>query len=207
MSKPYSGEDRLALPLARTAEALSALHAPAGVRDRCAWEARRRAAESWRGSHLHIRSGRTLWNAKSVLGTAAASLLTAAAICWIVFAPARIQPFAHLLPANAGSPSVLRNSAAAAEGAAIVPASEEMNAGATGYVSLPYSDPSIANGTETTVEVSMPVSQLIAWGVPTPGREPDDVIPVELLLGDDGLPRAVQVLTETSSTASEGIYP
>lgn len=206
--KPYTEADRLALPLARMAEALAAVHAPVGVRNRCAAEARRRSAESWRGSlHLHTHSRSALWNAKSVVGAAAASLLAAAAICWIVFAPTGFESLAHLLPASSGSSAILRGSAAPAEEAAIAPAGEEMNAGAAGYVSLPYSDPSISNGTETAVEVSVPVSQLIAWGVPAPGREPDDVIPVELVLGDDGLPRAVQVLSETSSTANEEIYP
>lgn len=138
------------------------------------------------------------------MGAAAASLLAAAAICWIIFAPAGFQPFARQLPASSGPAATWRYSAAPADGAAVA-AGDEMNAGAGGYVSLPYSDPSIANGTETTVEVSMPVSQLIAWGVPAPGLEMDDVIPVELVLGDDGLPRAVQVLSETSATKE--LYP
>ncbi len=77
-----------------------------------------------------------------------------------------------------------------------------------GYVSLPYSDPSIANGTEATVRVSVPASQLMAWGVPALARGPDEDLPADLLLGDDGLPQAIRILPITSSTSTaEENYP
>jgi hypothetical protein len=81
------------------------------------------------------------------------------------------------------------------------------------YVPLPYSDPSIANGTEATVRVSIPSSELIAWGVPSVEKGQDEEVPAELVLGDDGLPRAVRVLPAASSTSTvstsivEEIYP
>ncbi len=52
-----------------------------------------------------------------------------------------------------------------------------------GYISLPYSDPSIANGTEATVRVSVPASQLMAWGVPALGRGPDEDLPADSAAG------------------------
>jgi hypothetical protein len=100
-------------------------------------------------------------------------------------------------------------------GAASSPASDTENeySGTTlsaGAFALPYSDPEIANGTETTVRVSVPASQLMAWGVPAPAQLPDDQVAADLLLGDDGLPRAIRILpatTTSSSAAAEENYP
>lgn len=71
---------------------------------------------------------------------------------------------------------------------------------------IAYSDPAIANGTAATVRVSLPDSELLAWGVPSPSRDPDELVPVDLTLGDDGLPQAVRILPTATST-SEEIYP
>ena len=85
---------------------------------------------------------------------------------------------------------------------------DAQRAAPAGYFSLPYSDPSIANGTEATVRVSVPASQLMAWGVPALGRGPDEELPADLLLGDDGLPQAIRILPVTSSTSTtEENYP
>jgi hypothetical protein len=94
------------------------------------------------------------------------------------------------------------------------PAAEDGSSSETAVSSevftLPDSDTMIANGTEATVRVSVPTSQLLAWGVPSPAiRGLDDEVPADLLLGDDGLPHAIRVLpasTTTSSTAEE-TYP
>jgi hypothetical protein len=99
------------------------------------------------------------------------------------------------------------------EAAAFSPALENENSGtvlSADVFALPYSDPAIANGTETTVRISVPASQLIAWGVPSPARELDDEVAADLLLGDDGLPRAIRILptsTTSSSPAPEENYP
>ncbi len=91
------------------------------------------------------------------------------------------------------------------------PAFENGNSGlSTNVFALPLSDPAIANGTETTVRVSVPTSQLIAWGVPPLANGPDDEVSADLLLGDDGLPRAIRILptsTTTTSSAPEENYP
>ncbi len=99
------------------------------------------------------------------------------------------------------------------ESAAFSPALENENSGTSlsaDVFDLPYSDPAIANGTETTVRVSVPASQLIAWGVPSPAKELDDEVAADLLLGDDGLPQAIRILptsTTSSSPAPEENYP
>ncbi|HEX3939850.1 MAG TPA: hypothetical protein VHX11_00040 [Acidobacteriaceae bacterium] len=188
---------QLNIVLGQLAERISTLNAPARVRDHCLSEARFQAAESWalpRALRLPGHSGAFL----RVAGLGAAGLV-AALVCYGVFLPGNFQSIARFLPGH--KPAAVTASVGASGSSAV--------ADDSGYVSLPYSDPSIANGTETTVEVTMPVSQLMAWGVPTPGRGPDDEVPVDLVLGDDGLPRAVQVLPTTSSTnsSSEEFYP
>ena len=76
------------------------------------------------------------------------------------------------------------------------------------YVSLPYSDPSIANGTQAIVRISVAASELMAWGVPSVAKGPDEDVPADLVLGDDGLPQAIRVLPVTSSTSTaEENYP
>lgn len=180
-------ERALDAALAQMADAISVLRAPASVRRRCLSEQRRQAAQSWRGA------------------ASAAGLLVIAALCWVSFAAPDINPFGRHRPAVSGSPAAASSQAASGH-----PASDGgMAAEDAGYVSLPYSDSTIANGTETTLEVSMPVSQLMAWGVPAPGDGADDVIPVNLVLGADGLPMAVQVLPATDSTSAniEELYP
>lgn len=75
------------------------------------------------------------------------------------------------------------------------------------YVALPYSDPSISNGTETAVAVNLSPSELIAWGIAPPAGQPDAEVPAVLILGSDGLPLAVRVLTSTSLPSAEELLP
>jgi hypothetical protein len=196
----YAGLNAL---MGQLAGAISSLNAPVRVRSRCLSEARRQAAESWRGPRLiqpRVRSGARL----GILWLSAAAVVALAAISLTAFGPFHLKSLARFLPGERPSASIpLR-----AENNSPMASDDSVAATSTDYVSLPYSDPSIANGTETMVEVSMPVSQLMAWGVPAPGRGPDDLIPVDLVLGDDGLPRAVEVLQTTSDTSfTEELYP
>jgi hypothetical protein len=71
------------------------------------------------------------------------------------------------------------------------------------YVALPYSDPAIANGTEATVRVTLPYAQLMAWGVPSMGRDPDEEIEADLVFGDDGLPQAIRIVSPTPTLSQE----
>lgn len=189
--------------MGQLAAAMSSLNAPARVRSRCLSDARRQAAESWRGPRrvkAHARSGSRL----RILWLYGAALLALAAISLTAFGPFHLRSLAHFLPGERPPAAIpapgVNNSPVASD--------DSPAAASTDYVSLPYSDPSIANGTETTVEVSMPVSQLMAWGVPTPESGLDEMVPVDLVLGDDGLPQAVEVLPATSDTSyTEELYP
>jgi len=58
-------------------------------------------------------------------------------------------------------------------------------------VHLPYSDSSIADGTSTTIQVSMSQSELVSLGFPLAEPLENRRVLAELTLGDDGLPRAI----------------
>lgn len=60
-------------------------------------------------------------------------------------------------------------------------------------IPLPYSDSAVATGTEVTVPVYLSQDQLISLGVPISPAVHDRPFVADLLLGDDGLPRAISV--------------
>jgi hypothetical protein len=60
-------------------------------------------------------------------------------------------------------------------------------------VRLPYSNSSIATGTNTTIRVSISQSELVSLGFPMTEPIQDRQVVAELTLGDDGLPRAISL--------------
>ena len=60
-------------------------------------------------------------------------------------------------------------------------------------IELPYSNHAIATGTNTIVQVSMSQSELLSLGFPLSATVQDRRIVAELMLGDDGLPRAISL--------------
>jgi hypothetical protein len=58
---------------------------------------------------------------------------------------------------------------------------------------LPYSNREVANGTSSTIRVSMSQSELLSLGFPLNETPNDRRVVAELTLGDDGLPRAISV--------------
>lgn len=60
-------------------------------------------------------------------------------------------------------------------------------------IPLPYSDSAVATGNEVTVPIYLSQSELISLGVPMSPAVHDRQFVADLLLGDDGLPRAISV--------------
>lgn len=60
-------------------------------------------------------------------------------------------------------------------------------------IQLPYSNRSIASGTDATIRVSMSQFELMSLGFPVNATLDDRRVVAELTLGDDGLPRAISV--------------
>lgn len=60
-------------------------------------------------------------------------------------------------------------------------------------IPLPYSDSAVTTGTEVTVPVYLSQDELISLGVPISPAVHDRQFVADLLLGDDGLPRAISV--------------
>lgn len=64
---------------------------------------------------------------------------------------------------------------------------------ATLVIPLPYSDHAVATGTSSAIRVSVSQSELLALGVPVTPAAHDQRFVAELILGADGLPRALNV--------------
>lgn len=60
-------------------------------------------------------------------------------------------------------------------------------------IPLPYSDSAVATGTEVSVPVILSQDELMSLGVPMSPAIHDRQYLADLLLGDDGLPRAISV--------------
>lgn len=58
---------------------------------------------------------------------------------------------------------------------------------------LPYSNSAVATGTNATIRVSMSQSELLSLGFPVNATLQDRRVMAELMLGDDGLPRAISL--------------
>jgi hypothetical protein len=60
-------------------------------------------------------------------------------------------------------------------------------------LSLPYSNSEITAGTGVTIRVSMSQSELMSLGLPVSAMVADRHVVADLILGDDGLPRAISL--------------
>jgi hypothetical protein len=66
------------------------------------------------------------------------------------------------------------------------------------FVALPFSDPTLANGTNVTVRMTFSDAELLALGVAPGVSEQKRFYVADVILGDDGLPRAIRVLPNLS---------
>ena len=64
----------------------------------------------------------------------------------------------------------------------------------TPLMPIPFAEP--LYGTEHTelVRVNIPVAQLLSWGLSTSGSDPNATVNADVLLGEDGLARAVRLV-------------
>jgi hypothetical protein len=66
------------------------------------------------------------------------------------------------------------------------------------FVALPFSDPALANGTNVTIRMTFSDAQLLALGVAPDQDKRKQFYVADVVLGDDGLPRAIRVLPNMS---------
>jgi hypothetical protein len=66
------------------------------------------------------------------------------------------------------------------------------------FVALPFSDPALANGTSVTIRITFSDAQLLALGVAPDQNKRRQLYVADVVLGDDGLPRAIRVLPNIS---------
>jgi hypothetical protein len=63
------------------------------------------------------------------------------------------------------------------------------------FVRLPFSDPSLMTGTSVTIRLALSDAELLAMGVRPIESDPSRSYVADLVLGDDGLPRAIRIVS------------
>ncbi len=61
-------------------------------------------------------------------------------------------------------------------------------------ITIPYAEPLQSTERAELVRVRIPVSELVAWGLPLRAADPDTRVDADVLLGEDGLARAVRFI-------------
>jgi hypothetical protein len=67
------------------------------------------------------------------------------------------------------------------------------------FVALPFSDPTLANGTNVTIRLALSDAELLALGVAPDENKRGQLYVADVVLGDDGLPRAIRLLANLSA--------
>jgi hypothetical protein len=63
------------------------------------------------------------------------------------------------------------------------------------FVRLPFSDPTLMTGTSVTVRLALSDAELLAMGIRPIESDPSRSYIADLVLGDDGLPRAIRIVS------------
>jgi hypothetical protein len=63
-----------------------------------------------------------------------------------------------------------------------------------GFIPVPYATPIGQYERADLVRVNVPISALAQWGLPVSGFNPDQRVDAEVVIGEDGLARAVRLI-------------
>ena len=63
------------------------------------------------------------------------------------------------------------------------------------FVRLPFSDPALMSGTSVTIRLALSDAELLAMGLRPIETDPSRSYVADLVLGDDGLPRAIRIVS------------
>jgi hypothetical protein len=63
------------------------------------------------------------------------------------------------------------------------------------FVRLPFSDPTLMVGTSVTIRLALSDAELLAMGIRPIESDPSRSYVADLVLGDDGLPRAIRIVS------------
>lgn len=63
------------------------------------------------------------------------------------------------------------------------------------FVRLPFSDPALMSGTSVTIRLALSDAELLAMGIRPIETDPSRSYVADLVLGDDGLPRAIRIVS------------
>lgn len=170
--------------LSEVAEESGSWKAPAGIEVRLASEFREHHQNRERARYRERRA-RLRWAEWIGVGAAAAALLTIGA--W---------NFSHERVVKTGNSTAAVTSAVNSNGGAAQNISDEsVTAGATGeFVPLPYGENFSEGDSGMVVRVEMTRGTLETLGYPVDEANANEVIQADLLVGEDGLPRAVRLV-------------
>ena len=187
--------------LKEAVEALEASLAALAIKDACtgAPESVEAAVrEAFRANHAHVL--KAPWTKVGVWALATAAVLGVAALGW------REWKISHeAVPGPEVARAVTGN--APAEGTQSTEQQTATQTGAlesgefasttmvdeSGFVSLPYATPTAGDEEGEVVRVRMARGALTAFGLPVSPESADDVISVDFLVGEDGMPQAVRL--------------
>lgn len=74
------------------------------------------------------------------------------------------------------------------------PASSQVGETTTEFIRLPYTDPLLPTEQANIFRVQMPEAALAAYGLPVDGSHLDSRIDADLVVGQDGVPRAIRFI-------------
>ena len=149
---------------------------------------------TWWGSAVSSR-----WAAPLALATAAAALMLAGVLVHRRASPP--APAAHVAPAPVASPAHPQS----ASNAAVLDASNLSDpqqsvtpdaAWTNGFVALPDSATGDSLDGGAILRIEMPASALASLGLPTTGAEGDQLVPADVVVGQDGTLRAIRLATD-----------
>lgn len=72
------------------------------------------------------------------------------------------------------------------------------------FVALPFSDPALMSGTSVTIRLALSEAELLAMGVRPIESNSSGSYVADLVLGDDGLPRAIRIVSNNGPRIQGG---
>ena len=72
------------------------------------------------------------------------------------------------------------------------------------FVTLPFSDPALMSGTSVTIRLALSEAELLAMGVRPIESNSSGSYVADLVLGDDGLPRAIRIVSNNEPRTPGG---
>ena len=154
---------------------------------------------AFRASKPSSSEGSRLWNPRwrPMLGWATLAMVT----LLLVFAVSGRTPIRRSSPVSSSAVTRAAAVAANADTARSVPATESLNAAVqptSGFVPVPFAGGFARGDSGVIVRVQVPRAALAELGYPVDEMQSQGMVQADLLVGEDGWPRAVRIVKGSS---------